>query len=70
MTREQAEQIARKHCGAAFPHYIPYWVVPAIMEAAAIERADEREACALMVDHVLRPSGGTYGDKIRARGER
>lgn len=28
---------------------------------------DEREACAKMVDHILREGGGTYGDAIRER---
>jgi hypothetical protein len=29
--------------------------------------AAEREACAQMVDHILKEGGGTYGDAIRAR---
>jgi hypothetical protein len=29
----------------------------------------EREACANMVDHILREGGGTYGDAIRIRGQ-
>jgi hypothetical protein len=29
----------------------------------------EREACAQMVDHILKEGGGTYGDAIRARGK-
>ena len=29
----------------------------------------EREACANMVDHILKENGGTYGDAIRARGQ-
>ena len=29
----------------------------------------EREACARMVDHILKEGGGTYGKAIRARGE-
>ena len=29
----------------------------------------ERDACAKMVDHILREGGGTWGDAIRARGE-
>jgi hypothetical protein len=29
----------------------------------------EREACAKMVDHILKEGGGTWGDAIRARGE-
>jgi hypothetical protein len=37
-----------------------------------VERAryDEREACAKTVDHILKEGGGTYGDAIRARGEK
>jgi len=31
--------------------------------------ADEREACAKMVDHMLKEGGGTWGDAIRARGQ-
>jgi hypothetical protein len=30
--------------------------------------AAEREACAKVVDHILKQGGGTYGDAIRARG--
>ena len=67
MTREQAEQIARKHFGDALPHYIADWVVPAIMEAAAIERADEREACARHIDVPWTSSGAKFADAIRAR---
>ena len=33
----------------------------------ALVRADEREACAKMVDHILKEGGGTWGDAIRAR---
>jgi len=29
----------------------------------------EREACAKMVDHILKEGGGTWGDVIRARGQ-
>jgi hypothetical protein len=35
----------------------------------ALIRADEREACAKVCDHILKEGGGTYGDAIRARGE-
>ena len=28
----------------------------------------EREACAKLVDHILKEGGGTYADAIRARG--
>ena len=29
----------------------------------------EREECAVMVDHILKEGGGTYGDAIRVRGD-
>jgi hypothetical protein len=31
--------------------------------------AAEREACAKLVDHILKEGGGTYGDAIRARSQ-
>jgi hypothetical protein len=34
---------------------------------AKLVRADEREKCAEMVDHILKEGGGTYGDAIRSR---
>ena len=37
-----------------------------ILDAAVLK---EREACARMVDHILREGGGTYGSAIRARGD-
>jgi hypothetical protein len=30
----------------------------------------EREACAQMVDHILKEGGGTYGDAIRERNKK
>lgn len=36
---------------------------------AALVAAAERDACAKMVDHILKEGGGTWGDAIRARGE-
>ena len=37
-------------------------------EFARIVAAEEREACARLVDHILKEGGGTSGDAIRARG--
>jgi hypothetical protein len=31
---------------------------------------EEREACANLVDHILKEGGGTWGDAIRARSEK
>lgn len=77
MTREQAEQIARKHqlkrlTEAHAERVKPSeWVIDAIMEAAAIERADEREACAKVcdsVDNYANPmTAKDCADAIRAR---
>ena len=36
---------------------------------AALVASAEREACAKVVDHILKEGGGTYGDAIRARGQ-
>jgi hypothetical protein len=38
-----------------------------VMVQKAVEA--EREACAKLVDHILKEGGGTYGDAIRARGQ-
>ena len=32
-------------------------------------KQDEREACANLVDHILKEGGGTWGDAIRERGK-
>jgi hypothetical protein len=36
---------------------------------AKLVAAKEREACAKVVDHILKEGGGTWGDAIRARRE-
>jgi hypothetical protein len=36
---------------------------------AALVASAEREACANLVDHILKEGGGTWGDAIRARGQ-
>jgi hypothetical protein len=36
---------------------------------AKLVAAKEREACAKMVDHILKEGGGTWGDAIRIRGQ-
>jgi len=41
----------------------------ALIEFAKLVAAKEREACANMVDHILKEGGGTWGDAIRARGK-
>jgi hypothetical protein len=57
MAREAGWQYADGDDG-----YKPLW------RFAELVRADEREACAKIVEHILKEGGGTYGDAIRARG--
>ena len=47
------------------------WTIstPQIVELVNRAIKQEREACAKMVDHILKEGGGTWGDAIRARGE-
>ena len=42
-------------------------VSPYMQRFAALVAAAENEACAKLVDHILKEGGGTYGDAIRAR---
>jgi hypothetical protein len=80
MTREQAEQIARSvltavNADTSWPSV--NHVANAIMETAAVERADEREACAnIVADAAPGFCGGraetvlySVAETIRARGE-
>jgi hypothetical protein len=39
----------------------------ALIEFAKLVAAKEREACANMVDHILKEGGNTYGDAIRGQ---
>lgn len=41
----------------------------ALEKTVAMMVAAEREACAKLVDHILKEGGGTYADAIRARGQ-
>jgi hypothetical protein len=43
-------------------------IVEILKAFAALVRADERDTCAKVVDHILKEGGGTWGDAIRARG--
>lgn len=56
---EMAEQASRSN---------NYWLEHFAALVAAATRADEREACAKFVDHILKEGGGTYGEAIRAKG--
>lgn len=79
MKREQAEQIAQRVMNVMLRSMISRGeaaklCVDAIMEAAAIERADEREACAKVCDQIQRECGecpetaSNCAESIRTRG--
>ena len=46
--------------------FLPLWNE----KFAALVAAAEREACARVVDHIMKAGGGTYGNAIRARGSK
>ena len=77
MTREDIIRMAREAGGIDFTNNnawgVTTWLgtgTPEFFERfAALVAAAEREACAEMVDHILKEGGGTYGKAIRARGE-
>ena len=43
---------------------------PVIERFAELVASAEREACAKLVDHILKEGGGTWGEAIRARGDK
>jgi hypothetical protein len=75
VTRKDIIRMAREVSNTPLDHH----ATPDLFGVSQIERffklayeagaKDEREACAQMVDHILREGGGTYGDAIRARGQ-
>jgi hypothetical protein len=68
MTRKDAIKLAQK---AGF--YITEKgdpLAPVFLHFAALVAEAEREACARVVDHIMKAGGGTYGDAIRARGSK
>jgi hypothetical protein len=66
MTKNEIIRIAQK-CGHWSGETVEMNDV-GIMEFAALVAKHEREACAKLVDHILKEGGGTYGDAIKARG--
>jgi hypothetical protein len=69
MTQEEVIQLMRKVIKES--EYYTTWTVSTPHLVELVERAveAEREACAKMVDHILKEGGGTWGDAIRARGQ-
>jgi hypothetical protein len=50
--------------------YHPGWLEVRDTHFAKLVAEAEREACARVVDHIMKAGGGTYGDAIRARGSK
>lgn len=71
MTQDEIIRMARE-AGAMFDHmtWVERDLAPVFERFAALVAAHEREACAKYVDHILKEGGGTYGDAIRARGNK
>jgi predicted nucleic-acid-binding protein len=69
MTQDEILQTLRKVIKES-EHYTT-WTVSTPHLVELVERAveAEREACAKVVDHILKEGGGTWGDAIRARGQ-
>ena len=59
-------QGSRKH---QIMRYVENAERSAVIDEVAKAVLAEREACAKLVDHILKESGGTWGDAIRARGQ-
>ena len=68
MKQEEVIQLMRKVIKES--EYYTTWTVSTPHLVELVERAveAEREACAKVVDHILKEGGGTWGDAIRARG--
>jgi hypothetical protein len=68
MTQDEVLQTLRKVIEEA--KNFTTWTVstPHLVELAKRAVEAEREACAKVVDHILKEGGGTWGDAIRARG--
>ena len=69
MNRDEIIRMARE-AGFVDNDFEPSeWCVHEYMAFAALVASAEREACANLVDHILKEGGGTWGDEIRARGQ-
>ena len=69
MTSDEIIRMAREagiHMGGHPMNPLDVYVDDLERFAALIAQA-EREACAQMVDHILKEGGGSYGAAIRAR---
>jgi hypothetical protein len=69
MTQDEIIEMAQECKLIGMRPFIDGIYTEALIEFAKLVAAKEREACAKMVDHILKEGGGTYGDAIRARGQ-
>ena len=70
MTRDDIIRMAREAYGDWYPNAVPPELERFAALAAEWGAKQEREACAEMVDHILKEGGGTWGKAIRKRYER
>ena len=69
MTQDEIIEMAQECKLIGMRPFIDGIYTEALIEFAKLVAAKDREACANMVDHILKEGGGTYGDAIRARGQ-
>jgi len=69
MTQDEIIEMAQECKLIGMRPFIDGIYTEALIEFAKLVAAKEREACANMVDHILKEGGGTHGDAIRARGQ-
>jgi len=69
MTKDEIIEMAQECKLIGMRPFIDGIYTEALIEFAKLVAEKEREACANMVDHILKEGGGTWGDAIRARGE-
>jgi hypothetical protein len=69
MTQDEIIEMAQECKLIGMRPFIDGIYTEALIEFAKLVAAKEREACANMVDHILKENGGTYGDAIRIRGQ-
>jgi hypothetical protein len=67
MTQDEIIEMAQECKLIGMRPFIDGIYTEALIEFAKLVAAKEREACAKVVDHILKEGGGTWGDAIRAR---
>jgi hypothetical protein len=69
MTQDEIIEMAQECKLIGMRPFIDGIYTEALIEFAKLVAEKEREACANMVDHMLKEGGGTYGGAIRIRGQ-